>query len=126
LSGTLLANAPHAPRYRPGLRAARALPGVRECCGSDADADADATAADKSDAASNRLAIRADERPSVAVSESFRQSFRQSWGVAVRVSVAERLARFTEPVVLAAARAVGIPIARSQSVAGGARSRPRA
>jgi hypothetical protein len=137
-----LANAPHPSRHRPGLRAARPLPRVRGCRGSDADALAVATATDKSDAASNRFAIVGGARTGVAfgksigksigqcvehrVGQSFGQSFGQSRGVAVRVSDAERLAHFTKPVVLAVARAVGLPIARSQSVAGRAPSRPRA
>jgi hypothetical protein len=73
-----LANAPHPSRHRPGLRAARPLPRVRGCRGSDADALAVATATDKSDAASDRLAIGGCDRTGVAFGESIGKSIRQS------------------------------------------------
>jgi len=74
-----LANAPHASRHRPGLRAARALPGVRERCGSDAHAvSAAALSADKSDAARDRLAVSGDELSDIAVGESVSQSIGES------------------------------------------------
>lgn len=70
-----LANAPHASRHRPGLRAARALPGVRERCGSDAHAvSATALAAGEPDPARYRVAVSGDKPSDVAFSQSVGES----------------------------------------------------
>jgi len=130
------ANAPHASRHRPGLRAARALPCVGERCGPDTDAlSAAAFAAVESHADHDCLAVSSVERRDVAVGESFTQSVGQSFGnavsecigrslrVPVGVSITERIARVTQRVALGISRAVGIADAGSDAVTRGARSR---
>lgn len=123
-----LANAPHASRHRPGLRAARGLPRVSERCGSDADAlSAAALAAGDSNAGRDRVAFSGDKPRGVAFGvgfgESFPESIRGSVGLPGRVSLAERFTRLTQCLAVGLARAVGIPDARSDAVTRGARSR---
>ena len=131
------ANAPHASRYGPGLRAARAVPCLRERRGSDADAAALAAAACQPNgtrdrvAISQRLAVSGDEPSNIAVGESVSQSvsehvsetLRKSICVSDGVFLAERFARLTDRLAFGIPRGVGIPDARSDAVTGGARSR---
>ena len=119
-----LANAPHASRHRPGLRAARALPGVRVRCGSDAHAvSAAALAAGKPNAARDSLAFYGDEPSDIAVGESFSYSISESFGTPVRLSLAERFTSFTHCLALGISRAVRIVGARGDALTGRARSR---
>lgn len=117
-----LANAPHASRHRPGLRAARALPCVSERCGSDADAlAAAALAAGDSDPGRDRVAFSGDQPTGVAFGESFTQSVSQSFsdanpgrfggslGIPGRLSLTERIARLAQCLANGLSRAVRIP-----------------
>ena len=115
-----LANAPHASRHRPGLRAACALPCVSERCGSDADAlSAAALAAGDSDR--DRVAFSGDQPTGVAIGESFTQYVSQSLrdanprrfggslGIPGRLSLTERIARLARCLANGLSRAVRIP-----------------
>jgi hypothetical protein len=111
-----LANAPHFPRHRLGLRAARALPGVRERCGSNTDALAPAAvAAGEPNTDRDTIPVSGDEPSGVAFSESV--------GVPVRVCLAERFARFTQCLAFGIPRTLGVSDARSDALTGGARDR---
>jgi hypothetical protein len=124
-----LANAPHASRHRPGLRAARAVPCVGERCGSDADAlSAAALAAGESHAARDCRAVASVESSrrvfgesfiqsvGESISESFFECFGGSLCLPVGISLTERFARVTQCVAFRVSRAVGIRRAGSDAV----------